>query len=506
MKYHVTEPYRAYLFYPHLQSFDSRLKMLLSSKGLLGWEYSGVLRQLAETLDQIYLPDFVVSFDKWLLEQEVSSTDRYKQYFKNSDEEWRESIRGKNEFVEKLAAHVCESTLQCLDIFSDRLLKDKALLTENFYFPSVIHTGVIDILGGDRHENGQQPVLLTVNDQHVVYKPRDAQIECVLNKICNISGLKAVCPETLSMKTHIWQKFIPNQPLSAPENAEQVYTQYGNILALADLLNINDCHFDNFIVDKNRVYFIDSETSFQYFFSDDPDYESSIYQSGLLQSPEVLSNGIGHTSAITAVTNIFQSYTYPHAVNDGSEQIQVHYEQGFLKRTHNYPHHGGNPVLPDDYIDNVILGYENGYEKLLSHASEIISLLGKTTTMKPRYLIRTTAYYMLVINKIIHPGTSLNIDEKFSVLINEYLHYDGAHPRFAELIPYEAESLIHYNVPIFQMDIHSTSIMTGSGQVIPDFFIAPPLEQVKSNFTRPPCYIERQRELIRESMNVHIRQ
>ncbi|MEN4646950.1 type 2 lanthipeptide synthetase LanM [Pantoea agglomerans] len=504
MKYNVTEPHRAYLYFPHLENFHLKINELLSAHNLTYVDYSAVLTHIGETLDQIYLPDFVISFDIWLSLQPASVTDRYTHYFKNSDGSWRSSISKQNAYIEKLAAHICASTLGNLSLFLDRLDADFSLLEKIFGIQALTCASSIEILGGDRHENGQQPILLTLNDQRIIYKPRDSCIESVLNEICEIIGMKRVCPETLSRNTHLWQAYIDNRPLHSLGEARDVYRQYGNILALVDLLNINDCHFDNFIVDQNRVFLIDAETSFQYYFEDNPDLERSVYQSGLLQSEEVVINGIGHTSALTAATNIFQSYTHPHALNDASERIQVRYEHGFIKKTQNYPHFEGKPVQSLKYVPDVIQGYEESYEKIKQKSDDILACITAHDEIKPRYLIRTTAYYMLVINKIIHPDVSRTIDTAFPSLINEYLLYESAHPRFKSLVNYEAQCLKNFDIPIFYIRCNTKSLFDSNGKVIKDFLTQTPLEQIKSNFLLPASYLIRQRELIVRSMHAHL--
>lgn len=507
MTYHVVEAYRSYLYYSHLNAFRHRLFLTLTSFEFYGVDCSAVLTELAKTLDQIYLPDFVITFDAWLKKQPVSPKDRYIQYFKDEHGKWRPGILQQNAFIEKLAEKVCDTMLKNINTCLTRLLADfpeiRAKLNVAEYISGITS---LEILGGDRHEHGQQPVLIVLGDTRIIYKPRDSGVESLINAICITAGMAPVCPKTLSKKTHLWQAHIQNRPLSSPEKGSDVYRRYGNILALVDLLNINDCHFENFVVDQHQVYLIDAETSFQYFFDDNPDFERSIFQSGLLQSPEVTSNGIGHTAALTAITSVFKSFTYPHAVNDGTENILVRYEGGYTKLTKNYAHFAGTPVKSVQFVKDVIAGYEESYAQLIQHADEIMSLIESRPDVCPRYLIRTTAYYTLVMNKIVHPSVSRDFSEKFEPLIKEYLNYEGAHPRFKAIIPYEANSLAAYDIPIFYIKCQSTSLYSSDQEEIRDFLTRPPLEQLRTNFTRPSEYLVRQRELIARSMHVHLKQ
>ncbi|ANE76780.1 type 2 lanthipeptide synthetase LanM [Dickeya solani] len=503
MRYILSEPYRAYLYFPYIRNFNKKMQQMLTDYGLHHLDFTDVSLSISESLDQIHLPDFVVKFDEWLKTQPDSHSDRYTSYFKNDDNSWLPGLRNHNQYISQLAEHICDTTIANINNFLIRLIEEHKLLIDIYNCPPLSSTpGKLSLAAGDRHDNGQQPVILALGSFKLIYKPRDSGIENVLNEICNIIGLANVCPVTLSLKTHLWQEFVENRGLDLSVDAAKVYRRYGNILALADLLNINDCHFDNFIVDADTVWLIDPETSFQYFFDDAPEFERSIYQSGLLQSPDVVKNGLGHTSALTAVTNIFQSFTYPHAIHDATENIQVRYERGFAKRTQNFPHYHGLPVKSKKYISDVTEGYTDTFLKLKRNHARIISLLKNHSEIKPRYLVRTTAYYLLIINKIIHPETSINIKKKLPALIDEFLLYPGSHPKFQSLILYEVSCLANYDIPLFHLFINSRSLFDGEKNEFPDFFPTTPLEQIDSYFSRDERYLLRQHHLIARSMNV----
>lgn len=502
MEYKLSEPYRAYLYFPFLKDFNQRMHDLFAYYGLQHIDFTDVSLSISETLDQIHLPDFVFRFDEWLKNQPESSVDRYISYFKDNNDNWAYGLRNRNEYISRLSDFICLSTLDNITNFLDRLINEHEQLVDLFGCPSLSTKGCISLANGDRHEGGQQPVVLCLGKFKVIYKPRDSGIDNVLNEICSIIGMQNICPATISRKTHLWQIFVENKELNSKEDASVAFSKYGSILAIADLFNINDCHFDNFIVDADTVWLVDPETSFQYFFDDSPDFERSVYQSGLLQSPDAFKNGLGHTSALTAITNIFQSFTYPHAINDATENIQVRYEGGIRRKTQNYPRYNGKPVRPVEYIDDVIDGYISSFNKIKSNKSKVISFLKTCYDLKPRYLVRTTAYYLLVINKIINPENSINFQERLPVLLDEYLCYRGSYYRFQELIPYESHCLTHYDIPIFYLNLNSKSLFDGDNKEFQNFFPYTPLEQIESCFSRWDAYLLRQKELITRSINV----
>lgn len=499
--YRLVEPYRAYLYLPFLKSFNNSLDELLQKFNMGNLDCSEISNYIGNVLDQVHLPDFVMIFDEWLESQEPSTEDRYINFFKEQNGEWRRNLRYNNKYISNLAEHICFSTLKNIELFFNHLYLESKLLLENFGCPELSVKGKLSIAGGDRHNNGQQPIVLKLDDFKIIYKPRTSGTEKILNDICEIIGQCHVCPKTLSLKDHIWQEFIEHKELSSSDNARKVYAKYGNILALADILNINDCHFENFIVDKDDVWFIDSETIFQYYFEDNPDFERSIYQSGLLQSPNVFKTGIGHTSAITAVTNIFKSFTYPHAINDGSEDIKVKYERGFIKNTHNFPHYMGKPITAYKYTEDISKGYVEWFSLLKENKNKVIDYINNNRLIKTRYLIRTTAYYLLVINKIIHPNYSRFMPESLNQIIDKYLLYENANPLFKQLIPYEINCLLNFDIPIFYTSVNSLSLFDGNGKEYHDFFNRPPLSQIKENFERDNKYIIRQEELISRSIH-----
>lgn len=499
--YKLIEPYRAYVYIPFVKSFNKSIYELQSRFKLENIDCSDISSYIGEILDQIHLPDFVIRFDKWLRTQQLTVEDRYKLFFKDKEGKWKNGLRYNNEYITALAEYICNSTLKNIETFFSRLISEQSSLINKFNCPPVSTKGSISIIGGDRHNNGQQPVLLKLGEFKLIYKPRDSGTEKILNDICLIIGCESICPETLSMKTHIWQKFIENNCLSSIDKAKNVYRKYGNILALADMLNINDCHFENFIVDDDNLWFIDSETSFQYYFTDNPEFEKSIYQSGLLQNPSVFETGIGHTSAITAVTNIFKSFTYPHAINDGSENIQVRYERGFIKNTHHVPHYQGVLLNAKKYSEYIIRGYTESFYAIKSKKNEIFECINSNSFIKPRYLIRTTAYYLLVINKIIHPDNSRVMPNALAFLTDEFLHYNNANPLFTKLIPYEIRCLANYDIPIFNISINSKSLFDGDGKEYFNFFPCTPLQQIDDWFCRDDNYLKRQNQLIHRSIH-----
>ncbi|EGJ3155047.1 DUF4135 domain-containing protein, partial [Salmonella enterica subsp. enterica serovar Newport] len=303
--YKLVEPYRAYLYLPFLKSFNNDLKVLLSKFKLENLNFFEVSNYIAEVLDQIHLPDFVFMFDEWLESQDNSPENKYTLFFKEANKQWRNGLRYNNKYISNLSESICHSTLKNIETFLSRLTLEYNIISNFFCCPPLTTKGELSIAGGDRHNNGQQPIILNLGGFKMIYKPRSSGAEKLLNNICGIIGEEPICPKTLCMENHIWQEFIKNRGLSSLDEAHEVYRKYGNILALVDILNINDCHFENFIVDKNKVWFIDPETFLQYYFDDNPSFERSIYQSGLLQSPDVFVSGIGHTSAITAISNIF---------------------------------------------------------------------------------------------------------------------------------------------------------------------------------------------------------
>jgi len=502
VKLPVIEPYRAYIYISYLKTFNEKTMFLLKKFGMGHVNFSNISEAVSECLDQIFLPDFVVSFDHWLKQQESSDSDRYKNYFKDKDNKWQGKLKSENLYITSLALNIINSTIRNIRECLERFTEDYGRIAEEFDFPEGIDWISMEILGGDRHENGRQPLRISSKSFSVVYKPRCTGIEPVLNKICNIIGFDDICPKTIDKKQYMWQRFVENRGLEEESEAHTVYFNYGSILGIADYLNINDCHFDNFIVDRDKVFFVDAETSFQYFYNSNPDFERSILQTGLLQSQETLINGIGHTSAITAVTSIFQSYTYPHALNDASEKIRVSYERGFSRKTQNFPHIDGIAIQPLNYIDDVASGYEKAFYALNSNKHMVLDVLEQNQNLRPRFLIRTTAYYLLVINQLINPKNSSNSTENFPRVFNEYLCYENAHEGFKQLIPYESKCLEDYDVPIFYIDLNGCALTNGDGETIEDFLPQSPVSQIKENFTRGKLYLERQKELIKWSMNV----
>ncbi len=214
----------------------------------------------------------------------------------------------------------------------------------------------------------------------------------MINLICNEVDFYNICPKTVNRNGYLWQEYISHTPVDSHDEFHIVYYNYGFILSITDMLNINDCHFDNFIVKKDKPYFIDSETSLQYYHDNVvPDFERSILQTGLIQKQDALTNGMGYTSAITCVTNQFQSYTYPHAVDDGTENIKVSFEKGYYRKTKNYPYYNNEPADVNKYTEDIIRGYSVGFRSLLSSRDNILRIITNLQKkLNVRLIVRRT--------------------------------------------------------------------------------------------------------------------
>ncbi|MCL6407261.1 DUF4135 domain-containing protein [Dickeya dadantii] len=190
MRYILSEPYRAYLYFPYLRNFNQKMQQMLTDYGLHHLDFTDVSLSISESLDQIHLPDFVVNFDEWLKTQPDSHSDRYTSYFKNDDNSWLPGLRNNNQYISQLAEHICDTTIANINNFLIRLIEEHKLLINIYNCPPLFSTpGKLSLAAGDRHNNGQQPVILALGSFKLIYKPRDSGIENVLNEICNIIGL-----------------------------------------------------------------------------------------------------------------------------------------------------------------------------------------------------------------------------------------------------------------------------------------------------------------------------
>nr|WP_305798048.1 DUF4135 domain-containing protein [Kosakonia sp. MUSA4] len=207
VKLPVIEPYRAYIYIPYLKTFNEKTMSLLKTFGMERLNFSNMSETISECLDQIFLHDFVVSFDKWLRQQESSECDRYKNHFKDKNNKWQGKLQSETLYITSLALKIINSTIGNIREYQERFTDDYGRISEEFGFSDGIDWVSMEILGGDRHENGRQPIRISAKNFSVVYKPRSTGTESVLNKICNVIGFYDICPKTIDKKIYMWQSF-----------------------------------------------------------------------------------------------------------------------------------------------------------------------------------------------------------------------------------------------------------------------------------------------------------
>lgn len=490
----VIEPYRAYIYFNTLNEFKIKLDAIILKLKVNVIDVSDIVKAISKTLDQIYLPYFVVEFGKWSDESESSGLS-YSDYF-ISNGEWRKELRNIPDYIFNLGKVICNDTLINIEEALTRLQFDR-LLINGFFGMRVENSKIImEVMDGDRHENGKQPILFRINDNKLIYKPRRSGTEDVINKICIAIDFYSICPRSLDRNGYLWQEYIERGVLSDKGRFGEAYKNYGVVLAIATLLNLNDCHFDNFIVNESRVILIDSETCFQCY---DGDIEPSVLQTGLLQSHNAIVDGMGHTAAITAVSNIFTSFSYPYAIHDKTKKIQVKYEQAYLEEKKNYPRTPDVVPIPNEYILDILNGFESGYERLTANSRRVISIIESTRNIKSRYLVRATAYYLYVINKMLLPNGFYNAKDNKCAFLDRFLAYDEAKSQ-SVLIDYELGCLMKYDVPIFYTSPFSRNIVNGNGEVINDFFSICAFEKIKFSLKYSKEYLDKQKKLIENCM------
>lgn len=489
----VVECYRAVKYFDLLSDFDKKLGNIIDDVWGEKIDYSEIVKIVSIALDQIHLPCFVTEFDLWYKKNEGSC---YQDFFKTSEGQWIPEAKMSPEFISKMAKTICESTLKNIKKGIERLRNDSHVINEYFDINFTKREISIRILDGDRHEGGMQPLMLTVNGKNIIYKPRSSRTEGIINSICCIINFYNLCPKTLDRGEYCWQEFITNNTTSDLCHFHDVYENYGVTLAIAVALNLNDCHFDNFIVDGKHVRLIDSETCFQFYGSD---IERSILQTGLLQSKSHILDGMGHTSAITAIDGAFTSFCYPYAINDKTSKIQIKYEKVYTDKKNNYPHFNGVKPKVSDYISDVQRGFKKSYLNLKKNKEIIAKVITNEVGVKSRYLVRATAYYLYVINKILLPEYYQMGEAGIRKIIIDYLIYDDASD-YISLIDYEMSCLLRYDVPIFYIYHNSRNIMDGDGRIYQNFFPDKPIKQIYRNLNVSDDFIGKQISLINECM------
>ena len=264
---------------------------------------------------------------------------------------------------------------------------------------------------GDKRNSGKCTVRCKINEDYVIYKPESGRIFELYGKLIKlVSGDDNY--KILNMiqgNKYFWTEHVTNYRCNTESDIREFYKNAGFMLALAYLMNAVDINDRKVYAVGKYPVLIDAETlSSTNLFSKKVTkgrklFDRSVFKTSIIPVLYSCENkGVIEHNALGDVifTARSESEITDEFTSEAKERWEVRRYAG--KHTH-LPKLGKDSIPVWDYVDEVIEGFEEGYDNILENISTICKLLKDYENTKIRVSLKTGEVYSDILKKLNTP-------------------------------------------------------------------------------------------------------
>ncbi len=356
----------------------------------------------------------------------------------------------------------------------------------------------------DPHNGGRSVVDLTFESGlRLVYKPKDAGLDMAYGRLLEWLDrhglpLPLMAVDVVGRGAYGWSRFVAAQPCPDREAARRYYRRAGELLGLVYGLGGNDCHYENLVAHGEHPVLVDLETFMHPEsrpFDDDAAalaegaraaasqlFRDSVLSTGLLPSWVAVAEGVAvDLSALGAVGEQRMPSSRSQWTHVNTDVMKLVDQDSVIRPTDNVPMLDGQPLSPDDFVDEVVAGLRSMYEFLLEHREELLGPSGPLAglgTQRVRFIPRNTRSYALALDRALRrdhlvDGAAFSIE--LDVMSRPLVTTAGPNLLWP-LHQAEQEMLERLDIPLFTTLPASTDLVLPDGGVVPDVFATSGLE------------------------------
>lgn len=442
--------------------------------------------------------------------------------------EWARSADGLRTVFEDypvLARHVATIVRQwdaAVSEFHERLAADRQQLSETFADDDLGDLAAVEAVTDDRHADGRAVFRVTFESGvEVAYKPRPVDAGRAFADFLGWLGdrwdLPAFeLPAYVARGDYGWMEWITRTDCGSRTAVERFYRRAGALVAVAYALGLTDVQFENLVAWGDQPVVVDAETIMQPYVDDGDDgsrellvateLRDSVLASRLLpwragDRADVDTSGLG-AAAVEMLVPVWdpKRWTRPNTDDLALETGVFEAETG-----RNRPLLDGTPQDPDDYVDEVLDGFETAYRRLHADRDRLLDdggPLKRFADVETRYIHASTDQYYTVLRALASPGCQedgLELTQRVEKLAASRFR-DGDSESLS-LYHRERTALERLDVPRFGTTPTSRAI-THDGESIPDFLAAPGLQRVRERIRAldPKEVLPTQKDYVRMSL------
>ncbi|HCY4893588.1 TPA: DUF4135 domain-containing protein, partial [Staphylococcus aureus] len=342
--------------------------------------------------------------------------------------------------------------------------------------------GYIKLNKGDSHRKGKFAIEISLDQEIYIYKPRNSNVE---KELCNLLNKykKNYGYKIYNFHNHSFCKFIEYKSPKDIQDIQKYFYNQGFISAILYFLSSSDNHYENIIINNTYPYYIDLECFSLHKYNSNyalRRLNNSIFQTNIF--PFTMDDRYVNLSALTGSAHdiINPTYNYKGYVLKNNKYV----EQEIIPCTSEAKNNvlvNGEIIEPINHLQSIKKGFSEVCDLILKNKinyNDLHAIFSRPNTIK-RYIYRDTDIYYRVL-KLMEEPYYLQSKEHAKLAISS-IHSNSELPLIKE---YEEKTLLEGDIPIYY--IHGTSLVTGDGDKIENFFSLSLYDQIKEkvkNFT-----------------------
>ncbi|MEQ9549609.1 MAG: type 2 lanthipeptide synthetase LanM family protein [Coleofasciculus sp. G3-WIS-01] len=419
----------------------------------------------------------------------------------------------------RLVATVTDFWVDATGEFIQRLTADWSTIQQTFQPDMELgQVNSINPCKSDPHNQGRSVMEVSfASGLKLIYKPKDLGLDVAYFNLlnwCNQHFIQSphfpsLQPykllNVLNRATYGWVEFVEYLPGQNPAEIKRYYQRAGQLLCFLYVLGANDCHHENLIAWGEHPVLVDLETLMQHPFQEiagqarkEGAEAVSLAQRRLMDS--VMGTGLlphwhlgsdkrtaYDLSGLAGFGNQETSDQIPKWENINTDRMVLTHETAKLSSQTNAPSLAGIIQAPNEYVNELVDGFEHKYRFLVAHREALLATDGPLSALshqRVRCLFRPTQVYASVLQKSLHPqylrdGVDHSIE--LEVLCRAFLGTDLKHPWW-RILKAELQALEQLDIPYFAADSDSDALPVVKSEV--PCFAQPSYTQMIANFQR----------------------
>ncbi|AFK20951.1 type 2 lantipeptide synthetase LanM (plasmid) [Haloferax mediterranei ATCC 33500] len=391
---------------------------------------------------------------------------------------------------------VCQIRQWCEHIqeFSQRLQADRKALEDTFADDGELgRIQSLEPLADDTHGDGRAIMRVSFDaDVTVVYKPRNvdagATFYSVLDRLnAELDVPDFLIPTYLPRDGYGWMEWIESTECTDTDAVERYYRRAGSLTCIAYLLHFTDCQYENLVVSGEHPVLVDAETvCAPYFYTDKRPFPTgtgvlmnrSVFLTLLLpmgsREDDQLS-GLGEATAgfsVSAEEREIEDLTNSVVAAVNTDLMNVQHVPSKFDRSENIPSVDGEEFRPDEYLSEIIDGFQTTYETIIalrdSGKLSSIGLPDAFESIENRTVWRPTMRYAACIDSLsarltLHDGAWFGAEiERLSVPF-----FDGRidDPDVWPIYKSEYQKMCQFEPPRFSCKTDETAIRMNGTEI-----------------------------------------